>query len=127
LIALALAIVAFLSPGPVGALLLLVNCGRVGLVLVRTCRSPRLPMRAVRLLVLLGLLLVAFIKNQPGSLGPLRRFKEILPPIKEGIFSAAHLLERPREVPCVLDMNVISGESGHAPEAARRSPRSSSA
>jgi hypothetical protein len=62
LIALALAIVAFLSPGPVGALLLLVIVAALGWLLVRTWPVTPAPMRAVRLLVLLGLLLVAFIK-----------------------------------------------------------------
>lgn len=62
LIALALAIVAFLSPGPLGALLLLLIVAGMGWLLVRTWAVTPPPMRAVRLLVLLGLLLVAFTK-----------------------------------------------------------------
>ena len=62
LIALTLAIVAFLSPGPVGALVLLLIVGAMAALLIRTWPVTPAPMRAVRLLVLLGLLLVAFIK-----------------------------------------------------------------
>jgi hypothetical protein len=62
LIALTLAIVAFLSPGPLGALLLLLIVVAMGWLFVRTWPVTPAPMRAVRLLVLLGLLLVAFLK-----------------------------------------------------------------
>ena len=62
LIALTLAVVAFLTPGVIGGLLLLLIVVGMGWLLVRTWPVTPGPMRAVRLLVLLGLLLIAAIK-----------------------------------------------------------------
>jgi hypothetical protein len=62
LIALAVAIVAFFSSGVVGALLLVVIVAGMSWLLVRTWPVTPAPMRAVRLLVLLGLLLIATLK-----------------------------------------------------------------
>jgi hypothetical protein len=62
LIALVVALVAFLSPGAIGAILLLIIVAGLGWLLVRTWPVTPPSARALRLLVLLGLLLIAFLK-----------------------------------------------------------------
>jgi hypothetical protein len=62
LAALALALLAFLTPGVIGALLLLVMVTALGWLLVRTWPVTTPPARLLRLIVLLGLLVIAYLK-----------------------------------------------------------------
>jgi hypothetical protein len=62
LVALAVAVVAFLTQGVIGALLLLAIVGGLAWLLLRTWRVTPGPMRVLRLLVLLGLLFIALVK-----------------------------------------------------------------
>jgi Family of unknown function (DUF6703) len=62
LIALAVAAVAYLTPGVIGTVLLVAIAAGMGWLLVQTWPVTPGPMRILRLLVLLGLLMMALFK-----------------------------------------------------------------